>query len=160
MRAAASEASTAPTAPLHGCLGSLRALSPLCTLASCCASAYSGFIALLTGWLGPATPRRYALATSQQHISVVEPPRGGDAGVGRHREGTGFASRRSTAKGGSFAELERTRVLHAILHRVQHASRHCADGALSALQGSDGTTLHECTVGPLTVARCGRRAAS
>tara|TARA_B100000459_G_scaffold199_1_gene91 strand:- start:230 stop:424 length:195 start_codon:yes stop_codon:yes gene_type:complete len=40
-----------------------------------------------------------------------------------------------TARGGSFAELERTRVLRAILHCVQHCVATRAAGASSALQG-------------------------
>ena len=96
-----------------------------------------GFIGMLGGPFEPVTPRRWALATSQQHISEVEPPRGASRSVGRRRPSTNFASRRSTARGGSFAELQRTRVLRANLHCVQHRAATRADGALSALQGSD-----------------------
>ena len=39
--------------------------------------------------------------------------------------------------GGSFAELERTWVLRALLHRVQHRAATRADVALSARQGTD-----------------------
>jgi len=40
-----------------------------------------------------------------------------------------------TARGGSFAELQRTRVLRANLHCVQHRAATRVDGASSALQG-------------------------
>ena len=160
MRTAACEVWHSSTASLHVC-----EVKSTCFVAALHAGkqavlSLNGFYRAITGWLGPATPRKWALATSQQHIRLVEPPRGASRSVGRRRPSTNFASRRSTARGGSFAELERTRVLRAVLHRVQHASRHCADGVLSARQGSDGMTARECTVGPLTVACCGPRAAS
>ena len=97
---------------------------------------------------------------SSDHVRLVEPPRGATRAVGRRRPSTNFASRRPTARGGSFAELERTRVLRANLHCVQHRAATRADGASSARQGSDGMTARECALGPFTVARWGRHAAS
>ena len=160
MRAAASEVWHSSTASLHVC-----EVKSTCFVAAPLAGkqvvlSLNGFYRAITGWLGPATPRKWALATSQQHIRLVEPPRGASRSVGRRRPSTNFASRRSTARGGSFAELEWTRVLRADLHCVQHCVATRANGALSARQGSEGMTARECTVGPFTVGRCGRRAAS
>ena len=123
MRTAACEVWHSSTASLHVC-----EVKSTCFVAALHAGkqavlSLNGFYRAITGWLGPATPRKWALATSQQHIRLVEPPRGASRSVGRRRPSTNFASRRSTARGGSFAELERTRVLRANLHRVQHASR-------------------------------------
>ena len=56
--------------------------------------------------------------------------------------------------------FERTRVLRANLHRVQHRAATRADGALSARQASIRMFAHARTVGPFTVARWGSRAAS
>ena len=95
MRAAASEVWHSSTASLHVC-----EVKSTCFVAALHAGkqavlSLNGFYRAITGWLGPATPRRYALATSQQHISVVEPPRGASRSVGGRRTDTGFASRRS-----------------------------------------------------------------
>ena len=97
---------------------------------------------------------------SSDHVRLVEPPRGATRAVGRRRPSTNFASRRPTARGGSFAELQRTRVLRANLHCVQRCAATRADSPMSARQASIRMFAHARTVGPLTVGRCGRRAAS
>ena len=160
MRAAASEVWHSSTASLHVC-----EVKSTCFVAAPLAGkqvvlSLNGFYRAITGWLGPATPRKWALATSQQHIRLVEPPRGASRSVGRRRPSTNFASRRSTARGGSFAELEWTRVLRADLHCVQHCVATRADSAMSARQASIRMFAHARTVGPFTVARWGSRAAS
>ena len=68
---------------------------------------------------------------------MVEPPRGATRASDAAEQALASHCGVLTAGGGSFAELQRTRVLRANLHCVQHCVATRADGALSALQGSD-----------------------
>ena len=104
MRTAACEVWHSSTASLHVC-----EVKSTCFVAALHAGkqavlSLNGFYRAITGWLGPATPRKWALATSQQHIRLVEPPRGASRSVDAADQALASHQGVPTAGGGSFVK--------------------------------------------------------